>query len=209
MATKKISLNELKILVKQIIKEENKINEIGPRLASKTLRGGSDDPRTNKLQKDAITSMFSGYIGRDKQFYIVTKQTHKPSKYMLIEVEVSKKYNSTFAEYSTFAEFSFFNEDGVDGDAPHLNNKKEINIRYDIENDKIETHYLFNRFTVNFLITAANLIREAYFTARPKTIQQSTPSGMDNIPDPNFKIKSRLNKNYFRIFNFDSKNLMN
>jgi hypothetical protein len=176
--------------------DEDKIDEIGPNLASKTL-GYNHDPRKAQLQKDAITSMFSQFIGKDKPFFIKISEDTNPIKYQLIEVELTNRLE--------FVNFHFYNEAGVDDDAPYADNKKEIIIKYDIKEDKIDMPYFLNRFSVNFFVTAANLIRKAYFTQFPETVN----TGKEFIPDPNFDFKSRVTKDNFRMFNYDSKSITN
>jgi hypothetical protein len=179
-----------------------KINEIGPKLASKTL-SYLPDLRKAKLSKDAITSMFSEYIGKNKPFFIKINKKDNPVKYQLIEVSINLQKN--------IVDFDFYNEMGVEDDAPYASNKKEITLEYNIEEDKFDLKYgnigmyHFNMFMAKFLVKAANLIREMYYTWKPKQITQDG----EYIPDPNFTMISNVTKNSFKLFSYDSKNLLN
>lgn len=189
------------------LESKSGINEIGPKLASKTL-GYVQDPRKTQLQKDAINSMFSEFIGReDKPFYIQTRESANPVKYTLVEVHMNNRLE--------FVYFDFINDDGEDTDAPYAANKKHIQYQYDIEKDEFINEsrgYFLNRFTVNFFVKAANLIRETYYTALPYKAEMQVPTrngGYEYIQDPKFKMQSKVRKDTFRQSNFDSKNLMN
>ena len=64
--------------------------ELGPKFAAAALDPNTfNDERTIKLKKDAITSLFSDYIGKDLQFYIKTLDSNDAIKYKLIEVVYS------------------------------------------------------------------------------------------------------------------------
>lgn len=209
--------------IRKIIREElgkifieNKLlNEIGPDVAARALRGNIGkigDLRAEQILKDAITSMFSKYIGKDMPFYFIARKDGAPVKYDLIEVTLSSRAKFVF--------FYFYNEDGVDSDSPYALNKKEIRIGYDIENDKFgdEDHgnfqYFVNPFTANFFAKSANLLRRMYYKAYPWYSQievkdEEMPWKYKSIPDPDFDIKSKVKKGDFRMFSYDSENLMN
>jgi hypothetical protein len=174
-----------------------KFNEkIGPKFASMAFKPKFDE-RTERVKKEAITSMFSSYINKDLPFFIKTLKSNDPTKYKLIEVE-----------FSDYFIFHFYNEEGPDSDAPYANGKREILFKYSIDLDKYDqgsTRYLLNSYIVNFLIKSANEIREFYFNVHPIKIK----SGEIDVESTNLYKKSKLTKDDFNMFSYDSKNLLN
>ncbi len=185
------------------INEFNKINEIGPRMAAKGIFSPNMDSRGNKIKKDVITSLFREYIGQVKSFYIKTRET--ACQYKLIEVD--------FVEYGSDKNLNlyFYKEDGVEDDAPYVDNKREITITYDMIKDEYDQQsraYEYNPYTINFLIKAANLIRQTYYTRFPITVNTSNDYNVDVEATENKK-KSRLTKQHFNMFNYDNLNMLN
>jgi hypothetical protein len=147
--------------------------------------------------------MFSKYIGRKMPFNFIARDDGSPVEYEL--VEVLARINWVEPE----VEFHFYNSEGVESDKPFALNKKNIVITYDIKNDELKDsqsgrfHWILNPFTSKFLAKASNEIREMYYTAMPEKILD--PQEDKYIIDPNFKMKSKINKNDFKEFSYDSK----
>ena len=163
---------------------------------------------------DAITSLFSKYIGNKRApFSFITKEEDQLNapRYELIEVRYLKR--------DEIIRFYFYNEDGVgkeDVKGPFTSNQKEINIDYKLKDDEFvrastgSTQLYVNRFTAKFLVGAANKAREMYHTAHPweseiddPNAPEYSPEGTPRIKDPEFNIKSRYqqaNKIPFRQF---------
>jgi hypothetical protein len=196
----KISKKELEKLVM-----EGLMKEIGPKMAAKAVGPAlsKGDPRSKSIAQDAITSMFSKYIGRKMPFNFIARDDGSPVEYEL--VEVLARINWVEPE----VEFHFYNSEGVESDKPFALNKKNIVITYDIKNDELKDsqsgrfHWILNPFTSKFLAKASNEIREMYYTAMPEEILD--PQEDKYIIDPNFKMKSKINKNDFKEFSYDSK----
>jgi hypothetical protein len=215
MDIRKIIREELQ----KIFFENNSLNEIGPEVAARALHGNigkMHDVRAEQILRDAITSMFSKYIGRDKPFFFQSRSNVPPVKFELVEVALGR--------HAEYVDFYFYNKDGVDDDSPYAHNKREIVIRYDIENDKFNDaksggrfrpHYFMNAFTANFFVKAANLLRQMYYKAYVWKTQIDVPNKEKPWEepkrelDPNFDINSRLKKGDFRMFSYDSDNMMN
>ena len=197
----------VKLVFEEILKEQN-VNEIGPKMAALAFKPKFDE-RTRQIQKDAITSLFSEYIGRDIPFYLKTGfDKHTPTKYKLVEATFDSLHNKQLKLY-------FYNENGVDNDAPFIDNKKEIVLIYDMDKDDyiyVARQYTYNQFAVNLLIKSANLIREAYYTRWPieHMVDKSYPVKyeVDQFATENAK-RTKLTKQHFQIFSFDSQNLLN
>lgn len=194
----KISKKELEKLVM-----EGLMNEIGPEMAASALSGNigkMHDPRAKQILKDSITSMFSKYIGKKMPFAIKTRENSPAAEYVLVEV-VLRGNNKELVD------FHFYNEDGVQNDAPYADNKKEIVITYKIEEDLYDVPCLVNTFTSRFLVKAANMLREMYYKAYPWKSEIEVDG--ENVQDPNFNIKSKIKKGYFRMFSYDSQAMLN
>lgn len=186
----------------QQLKNSEAINEIGPETAAKAITF-INDPRKVRLLIDATNSLFSKYINNDNlEFYFQsTSHSAKPNKYVLTEVipdYVGRSVN-----------FKFNNENGVDTNAPFADNKKSVNITYDIKNDSFKNtgtnenkftqiNELVNPFTANFFVQSAKWIRKAYFTANPVTKMDDVNKSI--IPDPDFDINTKVKKQDFKNF---------
>ena len=68
--------------------------------------------------------------------------------------------------------------------------------------------YLYNQYTINFLLKAVNLIRNTYYTKIPVYIENTKNMEIDVEATEELK-KTRLVKQRFRMFSFDSKNMLN
>ncbi len=192
--------------LKQLIKEEiiKVVSEVGPKTAAKAVRSTftNRSPRSERIMNDAITSLFSKYIGNKKApFSFITKEKDQLNapRYELIEVKYLKR--------DEIIRFYFYNEDGVGGEdvkGPYTSNLKEVNIDYKLKDDEFErastndTQIFVNRFTAKFLVGAANKAREMYHTANPKEREIDDPNAPEfsykttpTIIDPKFNIKSR------------------
>lgn len=189
---------------------EGLMNEIGPSMAAKAVKPAlmKGDPRSKSLAQDAIISMFSKYIGKKMPFNLIARDNGFPVEYELVEVVAKINLQEPLVE------FHFYNDEGVDGDAPFALNKKNIVIIYDIEKDELKDsksgrfHWILNPFTSRFFAKAANDIRKMYYTAMPETILQpkeDRPWESEYIINKEFKMKSKINKNDFQEFAYDSK----
>lgn len=189
---------------------EGLMNEIGPSMAAKAVKPAlmKGDPRSKSLAQDAIISMFSKYIGKKMPFNLIARDNGFPVEYELVEVVAKINFQEPLVE------FHFYNDEGVDGDAPFALNKKNIVIIYDIEKDELKDsksgrfHWILNPFTSRFFAKAANDIRKMYYTAMPETILQpkeDRPWESEYIINKEFKMKSKINKNDFQEFAYDSK----
>ena len=197
----------MKINKKQLEKLvlEGLMKEVGPNMAAKAVRPAlsKGDPRSKSIAKDAITSMFSKYIGKKMPFNFIARDDGSPIEYELVEVVARINW------VEPGVEFHFYNSEGVENDKPFALNKKNIVIIYDIKNDELKDsqsgrfHWILNPFTSKFLAKASNEIREMYYTAMPEKILD--PQEDKYIIDPNFNMKSKINKNDFQEFAYDSK----
>ena len=185
--------------MKHIILFEDFINEISSSMASKAFTSGRNDERTNNLKKDVITHLFKDYIGRNLSFYVKTRKDNTPTKYTLIEV--------TFGADKILNLYFNADNDGDIDDSPFVNKKKDFVMNYSLDKDEYINEsalYNFNAYTTNFLIKAANIIRQTYFNAHPVRID-----GVVSEEETNKKKISRLSKTNFAMFSYDSDNLMN
>ena len=175
--------------------------EIGTKMASKAINYDLDE-RKSELHKNAITSLFRDYIGKDIPFFVKTLSTGTPRKYKLIEV--------LFKIYDKTLELHFYNENGdKNNDAPYLDNKREIVFKYNLEKDDYEgtsSHYILNRYAVNLLINAANKILETFYTREENIMKNNDKFDKDKN---DLKKHTKLTTNHFRLFVFDSKNMIN
>lgn len=202
-----MKIKELEKLVLEAL-----INEIGPSMAAKAVKPAlmKRDPRTATILRDAVISMFSKYIGKKLPFNFIARTEGHPVEYELIEVVSKISFNDPRVE------FHFYNPEGVEDDKPFALNKKNIVVIYDIKEDELKDsksgtfHWILNPFTSKFFANAANDIRKMYYTAMPETILQpkeDMPWEKEFVPNPNFKMKSKINKNDFKEFSYDSKSL--
>jgi len=206
---------------------EFKINEIGPNMASKAFRGRSD-MRTDRIQRDAINAMFRQYIGKSIPFFVKTRRDTPALQYKLIDVIFKKRgdgnvfrYNSTSYNISDEShpnfELHFHSEMGdKNSPEPFADKKRDIIFIYDIRSDNYisETSgYYLNAYAVNFLIKSANIFRQFFYTKSPVYHKLDTQ-------DPNARLKinqeltdsikkSKLKKDHFRMFSYDSDDLLN
>ena len=200
----KISKKELEKLVM-----EGLIKEIGPNMAAKAimpaLRKG--DLRSKSIVQDAITSMFSNYIGKKMPFNFIARDDGSPVEYELVEVVAIINW------VEPRVEFHFYNSEGVEDDKPFALNKKNIVITYDINEDELKDsqsgrfHWVLNPFTSKFFVKAANDIRKMYYTANPNqklAPKEDSPGEEEYVIDKDFKMKSKINKNDFNEFAYDS-----
>ena len=191
-----------------------KLVEITPKMAGVAInRNLGGDLRTKKISKDAITSLFSRYIGRDIPFFMKIRDTDKPTKYELVEVTFGRDM-STNRNYSTLdnggdyvLKLHLYNATGEEDDAPYAENKKKLVLEYELGTDEFRdtaSQYFYNQYAINILLYAVLTIRKAYFSAFPVRIE----GGID-IQATEERMKTRLNKKSFRQFSFDSKDLEN
>lgn len=186
------------------------MNEIGTKTAATAMHHRFNyGDRGNEVFNNAITSLFSKFIGRDLPFVIKTANNGAGHKYQLLEV----KYNIN----DDTLIFHFYNENGEYSNATYADNKKEVSLVYSIKEDKfkIKDHtndvYAYNAYMVNFLINAANTIRKVYFTQRPITKKVSDyPQKYETDVEATEAAKiSRLTKRYFSMVTYDRKNIDN
>ena len=185
--------------------------ELGIKMASKAFGAARYDDRAKQLKKDVITNLFQSYIGKSMPFYIKTRKDTTPTKYTLIEVRyLASDKPMTVKEGNLELHFSADNIDIPAGtkpdDAPFVNSKKDIVMLYSINEDKYINEsaiYHFNQNMVNFLIKAAGIIRNLYYTSFPKKID-----GIITKENEQLK-KTRLTKANFQMFLFDINNMLN
>lgn len=190
------------------------VNEITPKMAGIAInRNLGGDLRTQRLSKDAVTSLFSKYIGRDIPFFMKIRDTDKPTKYELVEVtfgrDMSMQHNySTYENGGDYVlKLHLYNANGEENDAPYAENKKDIVLVYELGTDSFQgtaRQYFYNQYAVNVLLYAVLTIRKAYFNAFPVRIE----GGIDTQATEE-RMKTRLNKKSFRQFSYDSNNLEN
>jgi hypothetical protein len=196
-----------------------KMVEITPKMAGVAInRNLGGDLRTKRISKDAITSLFSKYIGKSIPFYLKVSDTDKPTKYELVEVTFNRD-PSMRTDYSSLDEggdyvlkLYFYNDAGTDDDAPYAENKKNIVLSYVLINDKYdspERSFYYNQFAINLLLYAANVIRKAYFSAFPIRTELGDGSYGINTSVTEEKMKSNLTKQSFRQFPFSSSDMEN
>jgi hypothetical protein len=208
-----------------------RINELGTKMAGVAIHRNlvGNDLRTQQITKDAITSLFSKYIGKDIPFFLKIREGDQPTKYQLVEV-VFRRDMSMRSEYSDIDKGSdyvlklyFYNPTGEDDDAPYAENKKEFVATYILAKDSFDDltkDYFFNQYAINVLLMAALTIRKAYFSAFPirKTFNTRNDPDYDGGKPETYGIdqnateaamKTRMNKTSFRQFSYDSKNLDN
>jgi hypothetical protein len=184
------------------------VDEVGPRTAAKGLNYRSDE-RGDRLNKDVITSLFSKFINRDINFFMKTRSNSpnvKENNYKLVEVLFKRDKENTLKLY-------FHSEDAEDvyGDAPYGDSKKQFTAEYSIEKDAYlyeSSMYQYSPAAVNFLIYAANLIRQMYFEYKPITKlanpdQRYNPEYVIDKEATEAAKKSRLTKQNFNMFSFD------
>ena len=185
--------------------------EMGPKIASKAFSATRDDERSDKLKRDVITHLFRNYIGRNIPFYVKTAKFNTSTKYTLIEVEYEKSYNYNEDEKGNLIlHFSADNVDVPSGaiadDSPYCDSKKDIIMNYSISKDNYihtSAHYFFNQYAVNFLIKAANIIRNVYFNAYPDMIDWKITPRNEDLK------KSNLRKDHFRMFTWTPDDMLN
>ena len=180
--------------------DENSLYEIGPETASKAL-SYNNDPRQEKILQDATNSLFGEYIGKDLNFLFQGSRHGQPAKYVLKQVTPRHNFSKSTVD------FVFYNENGIDDDAPFADNRKYLAFTYDIANDAIinkgnhESKYtrvtqLMNATTGNFFATAAKWIRSIYFKANPPKIDVNG----EMVVDPDFNMDSKVKKQNFQMF---------
>lgn len=156
----------------------------GTKIAARAWKGGDTEHYLRggnaQLQKDALLSLFRETIGKQMNFKMITGQGQKtPLDYVLIEVtgEDKKNYSvDTFDHLETF-DFHFWADEGVKDSAPFADNKNLVVLRYSIKHDEFtqengEQCPKMNRALANFLVQAANKLRDLVVTAHP--IQKET-----------------------------------
>ena len=190
------------------------IDEIGTKLASKTFQGSYSgaDERKKELIKNAFNSLFSKYLGRDLPFYLKIYSEDNPIKYKLIEIVPRSEYTNGNDDF--LVDFYFFsdNENAIDDDAPYASYKKNIKFTYSVLKDDFLLEIYsrqFNQFFINFFIFAANTIRQVYFNYSPIMLPYDHGKREINVEATENAKKSKLQKHFFDMFPFDSKNLMN
>jgi len=202
-----------------------RINELGAKMAGIAInRNVGGDQRTLQISKDAVTSLFSKYVGKDIPFFMEVREGDKPTKYQLVEVTFGRDM-SMRGEYSALdsggdyvLKLHFFNPTGEENDSPYAENKKEFVATYVLSKDEYTSPsniYFYNQYAINLLLFAALTIRKAYFNAFPKYKKFRTDNhqgSSDMVLDQEATeaaMKTRLNKRSFRQFQFDSKSLDN
>ena len=202
-----------------------RINELGAKMAGIAInRNIGGDQRTQQISKDAVTSLFSKYVGKDIPFFMEVREGDKPTKYQLIEVTFGRDM-SMRTEYSSIdnggdyvLKLHFFNPTGEENDSPYAENKKEFVATYVLSKDAYNSPsdiYFYNQYAINLLLFAALTIRKAYFNAFPKYKKFRTDNhqgSSDMVLDQEATeaaMRTRLNKRSFRQFQFDSKSLDN
>lgn len=203
---------------------EKQVNEVGAKMAGVAIGRniGSNDLRTKQITKDAITSLFSKYIGKDIPFFMKIREDDQPTKFQLVEVTFGRDM-SMRSEYSEIENGSdyvlklhFYNPTGEDDNAPYAENKKEFTSTYVLAKDKYDSltnQYFFNQYAINLFLFAAMTIRKAYFHAFPiySVLDKSTYNAnreVDNAATEQ-KMKTNLNKQSFRMFPYSSNDLNN
>jgi hypothetical protein len=181
-------------------------------MASKAFKSARFDDRTKDIQKDVVTHMFKNYIGKNLPFYIKTMKNNTPTKYDLLEVEYNM-YEVGSGSDGGIMTLHFHTNEGPEDDAPFINSKKNIVLEYSLENDDYlgnAKRYHYNAYTVNFLIKAANIIREIYFKSHPvyDRPHYNEPAKI-NLELTEKNKKTKLNKSWFQMFTYDSNNLLN
>ena len=150
-------------------------------------------PKPNSSALPWVGSSLGKYINKDLNFGF-KGNGEGVSKYKLVSVKplANKK----------LVEFHFFNENGIDSDSPYANNKKNVFFTYNISEDIFvnkgynNVTLFMNPLAVNFLTTAARLIRQTYYKANPPKIEVDGKF----VVDPNFNINSKVKKQDFRFF---------
>jgi hypothetical protein len=155
--------------LKQLIKEEIRkvVSEVGPETAASVLRKGADtsDPRRSQIVKDAVTSVFSKYIGAKKlpfEFSQNFRDSEATHTYELIEVIFN---NDSSGGSEGFMLFIFYSSEGT---------PKEIEIKYNINRDELEIikgknengNLYINRYLAKFLVKAIALTRKMYYSPK-------------------------------------------
>lgn len=212
-----IENKDLKFIIESII------NEIGPKYAAKAL---NPDGYDRNVHNKAMFSLFSKYIGSKNLPFYVSRMGEPPVRYELIEVTMNKdRDNVNFYFYNT-------NEDADNDNSPFIKNKKEFTLTYSIKNDEFTSvNGKVNRYFVNFLINAAKLIRETYYTFKPKqpenwqdyildkdengyrayysSVNDNPRYKKDTEELTNTAKQTKTSKNSFSIFDYDKNNLLN
>jgi len=201
-----------------------KIDEVTPKMAGVTInRNLGGDLRTQQINKDAITSLFNKYIGKDIPFFTKVREGDQPTKFQLVEVTFGRDMGMR-TEYSALENGSdyvlklhFFNPNGEESDSPFSENKKEFTATYILNSDSYDNvtkTYFYNQYAINLFLFAAMTVRKAYFHAFPiyNTLNAQTyytdKKSIDQAATEE-KMKTNLNKRSFRQFQYDSKNLEN
>jgi hypothetical protein len=194
----------------------------GTKIAARAWKGGDTEHYFKggnaQLQKDALLSLFRDTVGKQMNFKMITGQGQKtPLDYVLIEVtgEDKKNYSvDTFDHLETF-DFHFWADEGVKDSAPFADNKNLVVLRYSIKHDEFTQENgrqcpKMNRVLANFLVQAANKLRDLIVTAHP--IQKETGLQIADKfhkqyePDQesiNMFKKSKLNSKRFRLIDND------
>ena len=171
----------------------NEINEIGPKMGSLAFKPVFDQ-RAEKLKYLAIKQVISSKFSKELPFLVKTHSSNiKPLQYDLIDVKFKELGNDKLMY------LSFHNKDGIDNDAPFADNKLNITFTYDMNKDEYidnSANYKLNSYAVNFLITAANLLREMHYTRFPLYKNINNKHEIDIEATENAK-KSKLTKDYF------------
>ena len=203
---------------------ETPVNEVGAKMAGIAINRniGGNDLRTKQITKDAITSLFSKYIGKDIPFFMKIRESDQPTKYQLVEVSFGRDMsmrteNSEIENGGSYVlKLHFYNPTGEEDNAPYAENKKEFISTYVLANDTYDPltkQYFFNQYAINLFLFAALTIRKAYFNAFPiySVLNKDTYNANSSIDQAatEQKMKTNLNKQSFRMFPYDSKDLNN
>jgi len=165
--------------------------------------------RTKQIQKDAVASLFSKYIGKNIPFFLMVREGDKPTKFELSEVTIGRNSNmgnQPSGENNDYVlNLYLHNDNGVEDDAPYAENKSDIILTYAIGKDSyINDVYHYNQYAVNMMLYAAMAARKTYYNAFPVYLDGKIDQ---NATDA--KMQTRLNKKSFRMFAYDSKNMEN
>lgn len=192
--------------------KQKNIDEIGVRSAGVAIsRNVGGDLRTKQISKDVITSLFSKYIGRDIPFFMKVSESDKPTKFMLTDaiLERNTRIQTDYSQNDTdyVLTLNFFNENGEESDAPYAENRRNLTLTYTIGKDfflYIGQQLYYNQYAVNLLLYAVMTIRKAYYHAFPIYFE-----GKLDTKATEEKMKTKLNKRSFQMFQFNSNDLEN
>jgi hypothetical protein len=199
------------------------IVEIGHKYAAKALDYSGRDRNTHNK---AMISLFSKYIGSRNLPFYVKIMDGQPTRYELIEVNMSPNFDSVKFYFDNV------NDDAEYTNAPYSPNKKDIIISYDIKNDNYEGIYgKLSPYFSNFLTNAAKTLKETYFSKYKVTPEDynsykldkdnnnempyyndvsKNPRYQQDTNDLTDKAKqTKYNKRSFNTFDYDSGNLLN